>query len=175
MAAKPAAGAEGAEAKPKSKKLLIIILVVVLLAVAGAAAAFFLLKPAPDEDDEEATTQTAPAKSSAKAKAPPQFMALDPMVINLADAGGSRYAQIGLTLQLDNAATGDTIKAFMPAIRNGMLLQISRRTAEELLRPEGKEALANDLLELVRSEAGMPLNKGYSPVQAVLFASLIVQ
>ncbi len=175
MAAKPAASAEGAEAKPKSKKLLIIIVAVVLLAVAGAAAAFFLLKPHPEEGEETASEAAPAKKASSKPKAPPQFMPLEPMVINLADPGGTRYAQVGLTLQVDDAATSDAIKAFMPAIRNGMLLQISRRTAEELLRPEGKEALANDLLELVRTEAGMPVTKGYSPVQAVLFASLIVQ
>lgn len=177
MAAKPAAGAEGAEAKPKSKKLLIIIIVLVLvLAIVGAAAAFFLLKPKAEDEEADGAAPAATAKAAAaKPKTPPQFMPLDPMVVNLADPGGARYAQIGLTLQIADASTADAIKAFMPAIRNGMLLRISKRSAEELLRPEGKEALANELLELVREQTGMPLARGYSPIEAVLFASLIVQ
>ena len=171
MAAKPAAGAEE---KPKSKKTLIIVLVVVLLlAVAGAAGDFLLLKPSDDDGDDGAETQQ-PTKSS-KPKAPPQYMAMDAVVVNLADPGGSRYAQVGITLQLDDAATGERIKAFLPTIRNGILMQISRRQADDLLRPEGKEALASDILNLVREEAGMPLVRGHSAVQAVLFSSMIVQ
>ena len=174
MAAKPAASADGA-AKPKSKKMLVIVLVVVLLlAVAGAAAAFLLLKPAP-EDEEDGAAETHQPVKKGKPKAPPQYMPLDALVINLADQGGTRYAQVGITLQLDDAATAEAIKAFLPTIRNGILMQISRRTADELLRPEGKEALMNDILTLVREESGMPLERGYSPVQAVLFSSLIVQ
>ena len=174
MAAKPAAGAPGAETKPKSKKMLVIVLVVVLLlAVAGAAAAFFLMKPAAEEDDGGAETQ-ATTKSS-KPKTPPQYMALEAVVVNLADPGGARYAQVGITLQVDEAATAEKVKAFLPTIRNGILMQISRRSADDLLRPEGKEALASDILNLVREEAGLPAVKGTSPVQAVLFTSLIVQ
>ncbi|WP_101049025.1 flagellar basal body-associated FliL family protein [Macromonas nakdongensis] len=175
MAAKPAAGADNAE-KPKSKKMLVIVLVaVLLLVVAGAAAAFLLLKPSADEEDGGDAHAAAETTKHAKPKAPPQYMPLDALVINLADPGGMRYAQVGITLQLEDAATGEAIKGYLPTIRNGILMQISRRTADELLRPEGKEALMNDILTLVREEAGMPLNRGHSPVQAVLFSSLIVQ
>lgn len=172
MAAKPAAVAEGAE-KPKSKKMLIIILVVVLLAVAGAVAAFFLLRHSGDEAEDGAEVQE--TVKHEKPKAPPQYMPLDALVINLADPGGLRYAQVGITLQLEDAATGETIKGYLPSIRNGILMQISRRTADELLRPEGKQALMNDILALVQEEAHMTPTKGHSPVQAVLFSSLIVQ
>lgn len=173
MSAKPAAAAEGAE-KPKSKKMLIIILaVVLLLVVGGGVGAYLLFKPAPEEGDAAEETH-APAKKD-KHAAPPQYMPLDALVINLADPGGLRYAQVGITLQLEDAHTGDTVKAFLPTIRNGILMQIARRSADELLRPEGKEALASDILNLVREESGMPLQKGHSAVQAVLFSSLIVQ
>ncbi|WP_180683540.1 flagellar basal body-associated FliL family protein [Tepidicella baoligensis] len=172
MADKPAADAE---AKPKSKKLLVIILVVVLVLLLGlGAAAFLLLKSGSgdDIDDPEATTQ--PVRDS-RPRTPPQYMALDPVVINLADPGAIRYAQVGITLQVDSAATADRIKAYLPTVRNGILRQISRRTAEELLRPEGKDQLAQDILDLVREETGLAPVRGESPVQAVLFSSLIVQ
>lgn len=181
MAAKPAEVAEGAEAKPKSKKMLIIIVAAVLVLVLVAAAAFFLLKPAHEDEEGEDGAAVAEQSSSSKKKkpsksdAPPEFMPLDAVVVNLADKEGIRYAQVGLTLQLEDAHTGETIKKYMPAIRNGILMAIARRNASELLTAEGKEALANDIAELVREQANLPLEHGSSPVQAVLFSSLIVQ
>jgi len=179
MAAKPAASAEGAEAKPKSKKMLIIIVAAVLLLVVGGAAAFLLLKPAAEEEGDgepvaEKSTKKKKKKSSDAAH-PPEFMPLDPVVVNLADPEGTRYAQVGLTLQLADPHTSEAVKKFMPAIRNGILMMIARRSANELLSAEGKETLANDIAEMVREQTDMPLEHGESPVQAVLFSSLIVQ
>ncbi len=52
---------------------------------------------------------------------------------------------------------------------------ISRRTADELLSADGKAKLAEEILELVQKTADMEPYKGYSPVEAVLFSSIIVQ
>jgi flagellar FliL protein len=172
MAAKPAAGAE--TAKPKSKKLLIIIVAVLVLALGGAAAAFFLLK-SHASDDEEAAADSHQTTSHAKSKTPPQFMPLENLVVNLADEGGTRYAQIGVTLQVADQATADQIKAYMPSVRSGVLMLVSARKADDLLRPEGKEKLAADILKLVRETTGAAESRGYSPIEAVLFSSLIVQ
>lgn len=169
----PAAG--DAEAKPaKGKKMLIIILaVVVLLVVAGGGAAFFLLKK--KGGDAEAEEEAAPAKSSkVNPKAPPTFLPLENMVVNLADPGGNRFAQVGITLQLDDQATGDAIKAFMPSIRNGVLLILSQRTTEELLVVQGKEQLAADIITEISRQLGYE-GKKHNPIQAVLFSSFIVQ
>lgn len=174
MADKPA---DGAEVKPKSKKKLLIIIAAVLLVLVLAAGAvlFFLMKGSSDSEGEEAEAAQQ-TTSAAKPRTPPEFMALDPVVINLADPGVIRYAQVGITLQVDTKATSDLITPFLPSIRNGILRQISRRTAEEILRPEGKDQLALDILELVRQETGLTASaRAESPVQAVLFSSLIVQ
>lgn len=172
----PAAGAE--PAPPKSKKLLIIIVALVVLLLAGGAAAFFLLmgKSHDGEDGEEAPAKAEKAKpKKQEAKVPPTFMPLDAVVVNLADAGSTRYAQVGITLQVEDAKTAEEVKKFMPAIRNGILMAISRRTADELLSAEGKEKLAEEILQLVQKTSGMEPYKGYSPVEAVLFSSIIVQ
>lgn len=177
QAAAPAPAGE----KPKSKKLLIIIVALLVLLVGGGAAAFFLLK-GHGQDGEDDGGDHAEAAATAKPKAkkkeaapPPTFMPLEAVVVNLADTNGPRYAQVGITLQVEDDKTAEAVKKFMPAIRNGILMQISRRTADQLLSAEGKEALAKDILELVRSTTGMEEYRGYSPVQAVLFSSIIVQ
>ncbi len=171
MSAKPKDDGAAAE-KPKSKKMLIII-VVALVLVLGGAGAFFMLKGGHgdgEEGDEHAAEQT--SKKGAK----PEYMPLENVVVNLADQENSRFAQVGITLQLLDGATVEAVKTVMPTVRNGVLLLISKHTAEELMNSEGKEQLAQEILDLVREQAHFPLKEGRkNPVQAVLFSSFIVQ
>lgn len=197
MSAKPEAAeaGEAGKAPAKSKKLLIIGLVVVLVLALGGGGAFFYISKqrAAAEEGEDA----APAKSSAHAgpKTPPAYLPLDNMVVNLADAGGERVAQVGITLEVIDAHAADTVKAFLPTIRSGILMLISQRTAEELLTQDGKQKLAKDILR----EATLPFGGGDAdehadssaaakkkksaaksghgdiPVVGVLFSSFIVQ
>lgn len=194
MSAKPETE-EAPKAPAKSKKLLIIIVgVVFLLAVLGGGAVFFLKKrAAADEGDGSGTTEK--AEAHAEPKKPPTYLPLDSMVVNLADPGGERVAQVGVTLEVLDAHGVDSVKAFLPTIRSGILMLISRRTAAELLTPEGKQQLAKDILR----ETALPFGggtdaehgdeeaspkkkkaKGKSdhaemPVVGVLFSSFIVQ
>jgi flagellar FliL protein len=144
VATKPDAAKSEAEApanKPvKSKKLLLVVgLVVVVLALAGGGAWFFIAKKNAAEGGAEEAVHVAP-------KGPPTFLPLDNMVVNLADPGGEKVAQIGITLELSDAHATEKVKMYLPSIRSGILLLISQRTSEELLLIEGKEKLAVDIL-----------------------------
>ncbi|MFC3686436.1 flagellar basal body-associated FliL family protein [Hydrogenophaga luteola] len=197
-AAAAAAPANGeAPAKPKSKKLLFIIIGVVVLALVGAGAAFFLLKKSHSEDEEDGTEVTAEDEGHAAPlrdpKTPPTFLPLDSMVVNLADPGGNRFAQLGITLQLADAKTGEDMKTYMPSIRNGILILVSQRTAEQMLRADGKQALTQDIMAEISDVMGYdyehpdaepePSPKGKkkkkkaapNPIEGVLFSSFIVQ
>jgi flagellar FliL protein len=199
MSAAAAAPADAnAPAKPKSKKMLFIIVGVLVLALVGAGGAFFLMKK--NASGEEGAEEEEPAPvHHADPKAPPVFLPLDPMVVNLADPGGNRFAQLTITLQVDDPKTGDAMKIYMPAIRNAILFLISQRTAEEMLLIEGKEKLAEDIVTEVShvmdyeiDEAEAEAKPGASeaaakpakkkrrrappnPLQGVLFSSFIVQ
>lgn len=181
------AAAEG-EAKPKKRKLVIIVVAVLLLVlVGGGAGAFLLLKKNKAVDEEGAEALPAPSKN------PPVFMAMDSLVVNLADPGGDRMAQIGITLQVVDQKTADQIKVYMPAIRSKVLLLVSQRTSSELLLREGKEQLAKGILREVGLPLGIEIEEEEppaadeaprkkkrkaappSPVQAVLFTSFIIQ
>ena len=76
----------------------------------------------------------------------------------------------------------------MPSIRSGVLQLVARRTAEELLSPEGKEQLTQDILRETtipfgggeeEEEAPTKKTKKKAPVQypvvAVHYSSFIVQ
>jgi flagellar FliL protein len=185
-----------APAKPKSKKLLFIIVGVVVLALVGAGAAFFLMKQKQAEEGEgdgSEETRAAPAPKN-DPKTPPTFLPLDAMVVNLADEGGNRFVQMAITLQLADPKVAEEMKVYMPSIRNSILILISQRTAEEILRIEGKEALIQQIIAEVSLVMGYDYEdpnaepeadtKGkkpkrkrpvYNPIQGVLFSSFIVQ
>lgn len=170
--------------KPKkSRKLLFILIGLVVFAMIGAAGAFFLLKANTAEGEDGA-----PEESSAvdEHPSPPTFLPLDSMVVNLADAGGNRFAQLGITLQLQDEKTSEDIKVYMPSIRNSILILISQRTSDEMLLIEGKEKLAADIInEISRvmrytppAKAGAQTKRPPAephPVQGVLFSSFLIQ
>src|SRR5690606_10567075 len=56
-----------------------------------------------------------------------------------------RYAQVGINLQVDDAKVSDELKLYMPAIRNSILLILAHKTSEDLLNPEGKVKLAEEI------------------------------
>lgn len=187
---------EPTAAPANSKKLIIILVVLVVLLVAGGAAAWVMLssRNAGDEADEPAarTSQTA----SKAPKTPPTFLPMENMVVNLADPGGDRFAQVGITLELADSKTADLVKTYMPSIRSGVLMLVSQRTTDELLTREGKEQLAVDIRREVSRPLGYKVPKprkraansaddgsdedfelpvDNNPVRQVLFSSFIIQ
>ncbi len=160
MSAAPAAPAEGEAPKKGPKKLIIIIAAVVLLLVLGGGGAFFIMKKKAAEaeaaaaaaDDEDGGDGAKPAKEAKKAEhgkgdhgTPPAFVPLEPFIVNLSDRDSERFAQIGITLQVEDPNMADEMKVYMPAIRNAILLILSHKSSEELLSSEGKLKLAQEV------------------------------
>jgi flagellar FliL protein len=153
--AKPAAG--------KSRKMLIIGVVVLVVALGGGGYYFMSHKNVAEG-------------AKAAEKAPPkqlQYLPLDTFTVNLNDEGQERYLQISINLELIDLATAEAIKRQMPSVRNKILLQLSSKSAENLLSREGKEKLASELAEEMRkSLEGASPNKG---LEQVLFSQFVIQ
>jgi flagellar FliL protein len=164
MSAAPAAEAAAPPAKGK-KKLIIIIAVAVLVLGGGGGAAMVLMKKKADPDAEGAEDH-APAKAAAHApaakhdpKAVPVFVPLDPFTVNLADRNAERFAQVGVTLEIEDAHLSDQIKNYMPAIRNNILMVIADRTAGELMGREGKAKLAERIRRAASRGLGVEVDE----------------
>ena len=168
--------------------------VVVLLALGGGAF-LYVNKQRADaaalaEDEGGNAASHKPDASSAE-KGPPVYLPMENMVVNLADPGGEKVAQVGITFEVIDAHASDSVKAYMPTIRSSVLMLLSQKTSEELLSAEGKQKLIADILR----EASIPFGGGAEvadavatgnkkpkkkpaerfPVVGVLFSSLIVQ
>jgi flagellar FliL protein len=154
----PAAPAEG-EAPKGGKKKLIIIGAAVAVLLAGGGGYFYMAKKKAAEEaaaaeadgGEESEAHAKPAKKApahekkAEHSGPPAFVPLDPFTVNLTDRDVDRFAQIGINLQVEDAHTAEEMKAYMPAIRNSILLILSHKSSEQLLSLEGKEKLAEEI------------------------------
>jgi flagellar protein FliL len=192
MSTAPAAEAAEAPA-PKvgsKKKLLIIIGAVLLLVLIGGGVAGYMVwqqrkaAAAAAAEAGEDVQEAKPKKKDDK-KSPPVFLPLDIFTVNLADREAERYAQVGITLELADSHVSDKLKAYMPAIRNDILMLLAHKKAEELQEREGKLVLARE----VKRAASKPLatddeddkhgkkdgEDDDEPVRAVHFSAFIIQ
>lgn len=142
----PAELAPEAPPKKKSKLLLIIVLAVVIIAGGGAGAWFFLSRDAADGEEE--------VKVDNK---PPVFLTIDQFTVNLQPEDGQQFLQVAMTLKVADPAVGDAIKARMPEVRSRILLLLSSKKPSQLITPEGKLKLAEEIAAEV--EAPLPKDK----------------
>jgi flagellar FliL protein len=191
-----AAAADAAVPAPRGKKKLIIMIaaaLAIVLAGGGGGGYWYMKKraaaaaAATGEEGGETPAHEEKKVTRADVKSAPVFVPLDPFTVNLADREAERYAQVGMTLELADPKAGDLLKAYMPAIRNNILLVLAGKTAGQLMAQEGKVQLAAE----VRAAALKPL--GYdvatatkpglrpsdddeaAPIRAVHFSNFIIQ
>jgi flagellar protein FliL len=142
------AGASAPVKKGKKKLIIMVLIAVLVLAVAGGGALFFLKKKSSKDADGAEDTSSAHAEHGSKPdlKHPPTFLALDPFVVNLADKESDRYAQVGITFEVEDAKFAEQMKSFMPAVRNSILMILANKSSRDLLDRAGKEQLAGEIL-----------------------------
>jgi flagellar FliL protein len=185
-AARTPAAAADSPAPARGKKKLFLILGAVLLVVlaAGAATAYVVMQKriaAAQAASMGLGGEAAEAEHKKPVETtPPTFLPLEPFVVNLADKDSDRFAQVGVTLEVHDSATADKLRAYMPAIRNGVLLVLAQKGSAELLSAEGKRALATEIMrEATRPLEGTHITgedgKPRPPVRAVHFSSFIIQ
>ncbi|MFN7753013.1 MAG: flagellar basal body-associated protein FliL [Pseudomonadota bacterium] len=139
----------------KGKRIVLIVLVLLLLGGGGGAAWFFLMRK-PEVPD-----ATAEAK---RPRLPPVFEKLEPCVVNLADRG--RSLQVGLELRVVDPKVQAEVKKLVPEIRNGILLVLSGKRAEEISSAEGKMRLQLEIRQAANRALGIDLVLPPAPLQA---------
>jgi flagellar FliL protein len=104
------------------------------------------------------------------------LLALDPLLVNLADSDGSTYARVSITLQVEDAAAKDSKGSGnksaddeVAAVRDTALTVLGQQTANDLLALQGKENLKAELLKA--------LNQNNPAIKAkkILFTDFLVQ
>jgi flagellar protein FliL len=133
-------GEAAAAEKPKAGKKKLIIIVAAVLLLAGSAGGWFFMK------SRAADAEHADEGHAKKEKKARVFLPMDPFTVNLAGEN-NRFAQVAIVYDVQNAETAELIKNIMPAVRDRVLRLISAKQAATLLSNNGKEILAQEIVE----------------------------
>lgn len=135
---------EEQEPKKKSKALFFVILGVGILLLGGGG--FFaytnFLAPEPAAITEE---------GAEGGKEPPPIIgdmfALQPFVVNLADPKGKRYLKIKIEIELESPTAVEQATKVSPKLRDMVIMMLTSLSFEEVMTPEGKIRIRDELLE----------------------------
>jgi flagellar protein FliL len=146
---------EGAPPPKKSKKLLVIVALVVV--IAGAIGGYMYMDHAAKvkkEHEEEANRPENILKrqlTERKENAPPIYIPMDEMIVNLPGRGGEHYLQTKIVLRTADSGTESKIKQFEPVIRDKIITVLSSRQMQELATVEGKTMMAREIALVINS------------------------
>lgn len=157
------------EEAPASKKKLIIILVVVgVLLAGGGAGAFVMLGSSDAASDEQAVAgETEERKESLYIDLKPEF------VINFRDKQDRpKFLKAELSVATTDSDIEEAVVRHMPAIRNAVVLLLSRQIYDDLIPHEGKEALRQ--LALTEVQAVLKAQIGKPGVEDLYFSNFVM-
>lgn len=170
------------EEKKKSPVLLIVIILLVLIILGGAAAGYFLFIAPKDKDasgeSTAAVVQSSTAQSVQRAAAPSAGQAagamgpikqMDPFIVNLTDAQGTRYLKVTLQFEMSNAELGMEIDNRMPQICDKIIMILASKSFDDVATVAGKRALKRAIIN------GVNKHLVTGQVIRVYFSEFVVQ
>ena len=107
-----------------------------------------------------------------KQHAPPIYIALDEMIVNLPGRGGEHYLQTKIVLRTADSSTEGKVKQFMPVIRDKIITVLSSRQMQELATVEGKTMMAREVALVINSIIAPQLTAIYILQQQVATADM---
>ncbi len=173
-----------AESKPEvaasgSKKKIIIGAIATLVLIAGGVGAAWWLARASDADKVASAEDSAKAEEEETAERPPAiYVALEPaFVVNFQDQQKrTKFLKAEISVVTADPQAQEAIEQHMPAVRNGLVMLLSRQIFEELSSNEGREKLRGAALaevqHVIEQQAG---KKTGAAVKDLYFSSLVMQ
>jgi len=145
MAEETQVGVQEKEAKKGGKKKLLLFLVigVVIIILAGGLVALITSF----KGGEKGKVEKKQSKETI-------IYSMEPIVVNLFDPTGKRYLQIRLALEVGDKKSEEKIKNEEPKIKDVVISSLSSKTPEEVLQPEAKDLIKNELLKKINSALG---------------------
>lgn len=165
-------------ASGSKKKLLLIVGLLFVVCNIGWGAAFMMSSEgaaeaaAPpeegataegaQEDGEEAPADKDGEASESKetVKKPGPMLKLDPFVVNLDEPRGAHYLRVAIELEVKDEDALPVVEERMVVLRDRFISALSSKRLSDLTRPQDKEALREELLDLSREATGKRLVKG---------------
>ncbi len=160
---------EGSSGSKKTGGLLPIINLVLLLLVLaiGGFIAWKLMTmeqvaPTAQEKDMQTEATEIPEAEDEDPEAPPIFMDIADITINLADTDVSRFLRAKIKLELRNEAAQARVEQNLVKINDMVITLLSSKTFAEIRTPQGKYDLKEDIVYRInRLVGGKPVKNMY--------------
>ncbi len=158
-------GDEEEGGKGGSKKLLIIIIAVLVLGGGGVGAFLAMGGSAEEGDGEEGDDDEYEEEESGLL--PAAVLPLETFIVNLQVKGS--FLKTTLQLEFAEPSLPPTVESDIPKIRDAVIRVLSSRESADILSPDGKETLREDLRDAVNETLGG------EDVTQVYFTEFIIQ
>ncbi len=127
----------GAEQPKKGKGKKLILIVIVLLLVIGGAGGYLFMKKKGGAKEEEVKKEEAISEKIT--------LDLAPFIVNLLNSKRNKFLKVTMTLELSDEYALEKAKASIPEIRDVIITLLTSKSADELIMPEGKLQLKDDI------------------------------
>lgn len=167
---------EDLSAKGSKKKMVIIAGLLFVVCNIGWGAAFLLSDKgsaeaaAPPSESAQADepgdgADTSPAEADededdSRSRKTGPMLKLDPFVVNLDEPRGSHYLRVAIELELKDDDAKAEVEERMVVLRDRFISALSSKRLSDLTRPQDKEALRDELLDLSREATGKRMIRG---------------
>jgi len=143
-----------------------LVLLVLVLAVGGFIAwkMISMDQAAAPESSESVKTEATmiPEVEAEDPDAPPIFMEIEDITVNLADAEESKFLRAKIKLEVRSEDAQAKVEANMVKVMDLVITQLSSKTFEDIRTPQGKYALKEDLTyRLNKLVGGKPIKNLY--------------
>lgn len=152
-----------------SNKLIFLVVAVLLVLTIGLAAGFFMMWNKLSALSTQANMAVTSENGKAQAAALGPLYSLDTFIVNLADAGRSRYLRVTMDLELAQSADAGKLNERLPQVRDSILMILPSKQFDDIAGMEGKIALRDEILAKLNSLFG------YNVVTNIFFTEFVVQ
>ena len=134
-----------------SNKIMFLLIAVLLVVTIGLAAGFFMMWSKLSALDTVGNMAVAAQNGQAQGATLGPLFSLDTFIVNLADAGRSRYLRVTMDLELVAAADAAKISKKLPQIRDSILMILPSKQFDDIAGMEGKIALRDEIIAKLNS------------------------
>ena len=152
-----------------SNKFIFLIVAVLLVLTTGLAAGFFMMWHKLSALSTQANMAVTSENGKAQAAALGPLYSLDTFIVNLADAGRSRYLRVTMDLELAESADAAKLTERLPQVRDSILMILPSKQFDDIAGMEGKIALRDEILAKLNSLFGNDV------VTNIFFTEFVVQ
>ncbi|HHM04119.1 MAG TPA: flagellar basal body-associated FliL family protein [Gammaproteobacteria bacterium] len=152
-------------------KIIIIVVGAIVLVAASVGASLFMMSSMLEKQTAE---QPADGEDPETPPPAPIYFKLDPaFVVNFMDGDNLRFLQLNIELMTHDPEVPKQIEAYMPVIRNNIVLMLSSQEAATFATMAGKQKLRAEVLaniqKILEEQTGAP------GVEEVYFTGFVMQ